>query len=81
MDDYLISRKQNILAKKINAQFDTVLAQLSQAPALFDAVADNQQRETIEQIYKTLENLVGTLKNELPPAMGVQLGFNSNDGD
>ncbi|MCB1667239.1 MAG: imelysin family protein [Porticoccaceae bacterium] len=81
MDDYLRSRNQKVLAEKINAQFDTVLTTVSQAPAIFDAVTDKQQRQVIEQIYQDLKILVGTLKNELPPAMGVQLGFNSNDGD
>jgi uncharacterized protein len=69
------------LAGKIDNQFTRIINQLdAMEPSLFDAVA-NQPTPQIHQVYEDVAQLVKLVKNQLPPAMGVTLGFNANDGD
>ena len=80
-DDYLRQKGQKTLADKLSNQFSQVIGQSAALPAMFDAVNDKLTRKPLEQIYQTAGELLATLKRELPPALGLSLGFNANDGD
>lgn len=81
MDDYLLTNDQPDVAAKIKAQFTTVNQLLEKAPVMFEGVTDKDQRAALEQVHEALDGLLKVLKYDLPPAMGVKLGFNANDGD
>jgi predicted lipoprotein len=70
------------LDQQIHQQFTLVLEQLQQLETpLFIAVTEPTQQALLTALYDDVTGLVKLIKNKLPPAMGVNLGFNSNDGD
>jgi predicted lipoprotein len=83
MSDYmqLFSARRD-LDQQIHQQFSLVLQQLQQLEKpLFIAVTEPEQQLLLTALYSDVTGLVTLMKNELPSAMGVNLGFNSNDGD
>ncbi|MGJ8686552.1 MAG: imelysin family protein [Spongiibacteraceae bacterium] len=79
--DYLQENNQQVLNEKISAAFQhSLVASGSIDSSLFKA-AKNGSDSKIASLHKELATLLLLLKNELPQALGIQLGFNANDGD
>lgn len=81
MDNYLKDNNQGAVSERIEKQFILVNELAAKAPVMFEGVTDNNQRSILEQLHQALDALLKSLKYDLPPAMGVKLGFNANDGD
>ncbi len=81
MDDYLKHRGEAELAVKIDNLFSRATGQLELLPNIFDGVSDPDQHKLLQQLYVDVGLLQTQLKTQLPAAMGVNLGFNANDGD
>ncbi|MEE8056961.1 MAG: imelysin family protein [Pseudomonadales bacterium] len=82
-DDYLTGNTiHTTLAESINTQFQQVddIFSTLQKP-LFEAVNDPASQQALKQLQVEVIVLTKLLKYKLPPAMGVTLGFNANDGD
>lgn len=81
LEDYLRDTQHADLAKTLSDLMSAAIKETEQSAAFFTAVTDKEQRLQLDHLYQTLGELLSTVKNDLPPALGVQLGFNSNDGD
>jgi hypothetical protein len=70
------------VAADLRAQLDRIETLVARAndPAL-QGVADPQGRLRIEAIRSRIDELRGTLAQEVAPALGVAAGFNALDGD
>lgn len=76
------SPAHHALDQQIHQQFTLVLQHLQQfQQPLFIAVTEPEHQAPLAALYGDVSELVKLVKNELPPAVGVNLGFNSNDGD
>lgn len=80
-DDYLEYRDQQALHTKIDTLLNQLVDQAKRAPAMFEGVQVDEQRDQLKQIYTGLEQLIKLVKYDMPIALDVQLGFNANDGD
>lgn len=67
------------LATKLGTQLKQLLATEWEATDLFNTLA--AKPETVKPFYEQVQTLAATVREELAPALGVQLGFNANDGD
>ncbi|RLP55615.1 MAG: hypothetical protein D6160_04220 [Ketobacter sp.] len=82
LSDYLIEHDQAELAQKLAASLDSILTQIEAVDAdLKVAVTQPQSKAEIAKIYDQVNGLNQILREQLAPALGVVLGFNSNDGD
>lgn len=80
---YLASQQdgQNI-AEQISTQFTEMKAQLAAVkPPLIEAVKQPDGQQSLKALNQATGQLLGLLKNPLPKALNITLGFNSNDGD
>lgn len=86
--DYLADERQvdSALLQSIDDTFTDINKQLSALKGpLFTQLKqpdfkETQQYAALFDLYKNLDKLVEEL-NQLPASLGIQLGFNSNDGD
>lgn len=67
------------LATKLETQLKQLLATKWEATDLFNTLA--AKPEAVKPFYEQVQVLAATVREELAPALGVQLGFNANDGD
>ena len=81
IDDLLRANDADELADEIAAQFALVRERTPQGLVLFDAVNDPVQAEQLLAYHTALTRLAQLIKNEVPPVLGVTLGFNDKDGD
>lgn len=83
IDDYLITQTEHkALAETITTLFKDVIQQIQNIDnSLFESVTDPQAAQQLASLYQQMTTLTKTLKHQLPPALGVTLGFNANDGD
>tara|TARA_R110001592_G_scaffold50620_7_gene156452 strand:- start:1270 stop:2427 length:1158 start_codon:yes stop_codon:yes gene_type:complete len=83
IDDYLRDIKgQTELSDKINEGFKrSILAASAIDGSLFTIANEATGRQTILKLHSELNTLLTLLRNDLPTALGVSLGFNSKDGD
>ncbi len=73
---------QQALAQRINTAFATTRASAEAVPQpLATAVSDPTARRAVEQLKNATAELKRLVGSELPPALGLPLGFNSLDGD
>ena len=77
--DWLQDNSHAELATKLETQFRHLLATEWTSTDLFKTLADTP--ETVKPFYAQVQTLSATVREELAPALGVQLGFNANDGD
>jgi hypothetical protein len=62
--------------------FDAAIAAAKAAPEPLDAaVTDPDGRKKIDTLLAAVNELTGLLKNQVPQAVGITLGFNELDGD
>ena len=80
--DLLAKRGADELANKITADFDLAISAIaSLETSLFQNHADPAAQEALRELYEVLGRLLSALKREVPSALEITLGFNSNDGD
>lgn len=77
--DWLQDNGHTELATKLETQLRQLLATEWSSTDLFKTLADTP--ETVKPFYEQVQMLSATVREELAPALGVQLGFNANDGD
>jgi len=78
----LLAGNHKALAQQLDAAFNLTGETLSRLPG--PLVTQIQEPSTLPQFqaaFDQLGQLLALLKRELPTAMGLQLGFNANDGD
>lgn len=79
---YLHEKGEAALVQNIQAQLTTATGLLTALKQpLFEAVHNEEQHQALTALHSEIVRLIALLKRELPPAIGVTLGFNSNDGD
>lgn len=78
----LLGKDQAELAQRIDAAYENTL-QLLQAikPPLGERVATAEGRAELDRLYDSLNVLHRLHQGELAKALGIQIGFNANDGD
>lgn len=82
LGDYLEEHGQVDLANNLVAGLQQILDQIERiGPPLNEAVLSQEAKDQVEQLYDQVKALNTLLRTELAPALGVALGFNSNDGD
>ncbi|ANO52566.1 imelysin family protein [Woeseia oceani] len=79
--DLLRTKGATELADTVEQQFAAVQAATPDGLVLFDAVNLPEHTAELTDYYAALTSLVQTLKNEVPPVLGITLGFNDKDGD
>jgi len=78
----LAQPEQQALVKAIDESFKEVETALSNSPQpLFTAVKKKDNAEQFVQQRQTLQAFQKLISHDIPKAMNVMLGFNSNDGD
>jgi predicted lipoprotein len=78
----LLPKEQKALADKIDAAYaesNRKLAALK--PPLVDLLATEEGRQQLNAFYDSLNVVHRLHEGELAKALGIQLGFNANDGD
>lgn len=70
------------LSTKLDASFERALSQLSDLnDPDFARVSDPQSRLKVEIVQQSVDAIRALVRDELSPALGVAVGFNSLDGD
>ncbi|WP_263260509.1 imelysin family protein [Pseudomonas sp. RIT-PI-S] len=78
----LLPSGQKPLAEKIDAAYATAAKALADNPrSLTELLADPAGQQALTQIYDSLNTVHRLHETELARALGIQLGFNANDGD
>jgi predicted lipoprotein len=78
----LLSKEQEPLAGKIDAAYAESNRQLAALkPPLVDLLATEEGRQQLNAFYDSLNVVHRLHEGELAKALGIQLGFNANDGD
>ncbi|MAZ88596.1 MAG: hypothetical protein CL693_13230 [Cellvibrionaceae bacterium] len=78
---YLAEQGQQALADNIQSALSDTQAQLTaMTQPLFEQM-NQQNTETTAAVQQGLEALTRHFKVDIPNALGIQLGFNNNDGD
>lgn len=80
--DLLAERGAGELANRITEDFDLAISAIaSLETSLFQNHADPAAQEALRELHDVLGRLLSALKREVPAALKITLGFNSNDGD
>ncbi|AVU75588.1 imelysin [Pseudomonas sp. Fig-3] len=78
----LLPSEQKPLADKIDAAYDTSLKLFADSQrSLVEMLADDAGRQQLNELYDSLNVVHRLHEGELAKALGIQLGFNANDGD
>ena len=78
----LLPADQKPLADKIDAAYDASLKLFNDnTRSLNELLADDAGRAQLDAIYDSLNVVHRLHEGELAKALGIQLGFNANDGD
>lgn len=78
----LLPTDQKPLANKIDAAYAESRRQLAALkPPLIELLATEQGRQQLNAFYDSLNMVHRLHEGELAKALGIQLGFNANDGD
>ena len=79
---YLRDRQQPEVADELVIKLDNINLALQQISVpLQEAVKDPAMQEPLQQVFASLSEMASFIKKKLAPALGLSLGFNSNDGD
>jgi len=79
---YLKDLGHQPVADELVIKLDNAQQALQQIqPPLSRSVTDAAQQPALQKAHQTLGELATFIKQKLAPALGVSLGFNSNDGD
>ncbi|MCX4028374.1 imelysin family protein [Endozoicomonas sp. SM1973] len=78
----LLEKKQgNLLAEKIDQQFNFTFKLLGQFKQSLFVLLKHQQLEQTTQLAQSLKQLKQLFSQQLPDKLGVIISFNANDGD
>jgi predicted lipoprotein len=78
----LLGKDQSALADKIDAAYANALKLLAaNDKPLGELLADDAGKQTLNDIYDSLNVVHRLHEGELAKALNIQLGFNANDGD
>ncbi|MDQ7250865.1 imelysin family protein [Dongia sedimenti] len=78
----LLGADQAALKTEISTAFDAALAAADAAPEPLDAaVTDAEGRKKVGALLVAVNHLRDLMKQKVPPAIGISLGFNELDGD
>ncbi|HEY6530597.1 MAG TPA: imelysin family protein [Cellvibrionaceae bacterium] len=78
----LKSPEQQALKRTVQENLSTIIKDLEANPAELVALANTEAGRTlIVNCAQLLGKVNGLLKREIPQSLGLQLGFNGNDGD
>ncbi|UVE18640.1 imelysin [Pseudomonas sp. LS44] len=78
----LLGDEQKALAERIDAAYAEAQQKLAALqPPLGELLASEQGRQQLGDFYDSLNRVHRLQESELAKALGVQLGFNANDGD
>ncbi|MNF98814.1 Imelysin [compost metagenome] len=78
----LLPKDQQPLAEKIDGAYAASLKLLAgNQRTLTDLLGDEAGRQQLDAIYDSLNVVHRLHEGELAKALGIQLGFNANDGD
>ncbi|WP_434773435.1 imelysin family protein [Pseudomonas entomophila] len=78
----LLGKEHAALADKIDDAYATALKRLSDnQKTLGELLTDDAGKQTLDQIYDSLNVVHRLHEGELAKALNIQLGFNANDGD
>jgi predicted lipoprotein len=77
--EWLRTHEQAELAEQLETRLQQLLATEWDSTDLFQMLADKP--EAVKPFYEQVQALSATVRDGLAPALGVQLGFNDNDGD
>jgi predicted lipoprotein len=78
----LLGADQAALKTEITAAFDAALAAADAAPEPLDtAVTDAEGRKKVGALLIAVNHVRDIMKQKVPPAIGISIGFNELDGD
>jgi predicted lipoprotein len=78
----LLGADQAALKTEITAAFDAALAAADAAPEPLDtAVTDAEGRKKVGAMLIAINHVRDIMKQKVPPAIGISIGFNELDGD
>lgn len=77
--EWLTTHNQTVLAKQLATQLEAIRTVSIVDNDLFTTLEQSPEQAT--RLYEATRELTRLIKTGLAPAMGVQLGFNDNDGD
>ncbi|MBA1188840.1 imelysin [Pseudomonas entomophila] len=78
----LLGKEHAALADKIDDAYATALKRLGDnQKTLGELLTDDAGKQTLDQIYDSLNVVHRLHEGELAKALNIQLGFNANDGD
>ena len=78
----LLGADQAALKTEIAAAIDAALAAADATPEPLDAaVTDAEGRKKVGALLVAVNHLSDLMKQKVPPAIGIALGFNELDGD
>ncbi|AYC34158.1 imelysin [Pseudomonas cavernae] len=78
----LLGSEQQALAERIDAAYAVARQKLEALqPPLDQLLASEQGRQQLNDFYDSLNSVHRLQESDLAKALGVQLGFNANDGD
>lgn len=79
--DYLEAKQLTVLVEELDGNFTRLKKVLTASDrSLFERIKQGDI-ESIVNIQKQLKSLLDIYTKDIPMALGVQLGFNNNDGD
>lgn len=71
----------NVLDRRIRDGFAAALSAAETDLVFYESAADPEERRVLEALLGAVVSLDRVLSSELPPALGLSLGFNALDGD
>ncbi len=81
MKSYLENQDAKDLANKIEAELLATQELLRADSRSFFSSLSDAEAENAQAVNRSLISLTKLYKHEIPAALGIQLGFNNNDGD
>ncbi len=81
LDDYLTALGREQLSQDIDAQFTTVINDLSALEDRPLSVTISSNNQSVLDVYAEMQKLVVLLKVDMTSALGVLISYQDNDGD
>jgi predicted lipoprotein len=79
-DDYLLYLNKETLSNTIHTQFTEILKSIRALEGTLE-VNMLENTETLDNLYTKIQNLVVSIKTDMPSAFGVLITYQDNDGD
>ena len=79
-DDYLVALDRGTLSTSINTQFSAILNDINQLTLSLEEEM-NTNPHLLDNLYTKMQNLVVSIKTDMPSSFGVLITYQDNDGD